>query len=91
VAQREFETYLEAEVRGKTISFLLHSECCTNILPTRMVDSDEIGRNPSRLLPLASSLVSYRLTTSGTVVQAADVVSRVKAAVKWSAAWSLAS
>ena len=50
VAQREFETYLEAEVTGKTVSFLLDSGCCTNILPTRMVDSDVIERNPSKLL-----------------------------------------
>jgi len=50
VAQREYETYLEAEVRGKMVSFLLDSGCCTNILPIRMVDLDEIKRNPSKLL-----------------------------------------
>ena len=50
MAYREYETYLEAEVKGKTVSFLLDSGCCTNIMPARLANPDEIERKPSKLL-----------------------------------------
>jgi len=50
VAHREYETYLEAEVKGKTVSILLDSGCCTNIMPARLANPDEIERKPSKLL-----------------------------------------
>jgi len=55
VGEREYETYLEAEVDGKTIAFLLDSGCCTNILPARMVDPDEIRPISSQLMAVNKS------------------------------------
>ena len=40
---------------GKTIAFLLDSGCCTNILPARMVDSDEIRPISSQLMAVNKS------------------------------------
>ena len=55
VEQKEYETYLEAEVDGKTIAFLLDSGSCSNILPASMVNPDEIRLNQTQLLAVNKS------------------------------------
>jgi len=55
VAQREYETYMEAEVNGKPIAFFLDSGCCTSSLPARMVNPDETRTNTSQFLAVNKS------------------------------------
>jgi len=57
VARNEAETYIEAEVNGNKVDFLLDTGCCLNILPVRMVDKNQLQSDNTELFAVNHSPV----------------------------------